>query len=335
MSSLFSNLLLGLGIGAVIAALAIGIVVTHRASNVINFAHAALGTYLALVYYEFRSTGDIVQPLLLPFVPARFHLLDRPTVSSALVITMILAALVGAACYWLIFRPLRTSPPLARIVASLGLMTYLIGVMDLRFPPAGAAGLVLDGPLPTDLVEFGGVSVNVDRYLLAGLVVVAALAIGALSRYTNFGLATRATAENETGAVLLGISADVVSVLNWILAAMLAGLAMILAAPIISNLDPPTTSLLVVPALGAALLGRFSSIGIAVATGLVIGMVQSELRVAQAEWDWLSGIGLQQGVPFLLVIVALVLRSDRTPVEVSSACRSGSRPRPTRAGRSS
>ena len=54
------------GVGAVIAALAVGVVVTHRASNVVNFAHAALGTYLALVYYEFRSTGEIVQPLLVP-----------------------------------------------------------------------------------------------------------------------------------------------------------------------------------------------------------------------------------------------------------------------------
>ncbi len=134
MTTLFSNLLLGLGVGAVIAALAVGVVVTHRASNVVNFAHAALGTYLALVYYEFRSTGEIVQPLLVPFAPARFHLLDRPTVATALVVTLLLAAACGAACYLLVFRPLRTSPPLARVVASLGLMVYLIGVMDLRFP---------------------------------------------------------------------------------------------------------------------------------------------------------------------------------------------------------
>ncbi len=69
-------------------------VVTHRAGNVINFAHGALGTYLALVYYEFRATGDIVQPLLIPFVPERFHLLDRPTVASAFIIVMLSAAAV-------------------------------------------------------------------------------------------------------------------------------------------------------------------------------------------------------------------------------------------------
>ncbi|MEZ5245552.1 MAG: ABC transporter permease [Acidimicrobiales bacterium] len=312
MTTLFSNLLLGLGVGGVIAALAIGVVVTHRASNVINFAHAAVGTYLALVYYEFRATGDVVQPFLLPFVPSRFHLLDRPVVTSALVVTLLLAAIVGLATYWLIFRPLRTAPPLARVVASLGLMTYLIGVMQVRFPTSGAVRNVLEGPLPNDLVTFGSVSVNADRYLLAGGVIAAAVVISLIGKFTTFGLATRANAENETGAVLLGISPDWISALNWMLATVLAGAAMILAAPILNSLDPPVQSLLVVPALGAALLGRFHSIGIAAAVGLGIGMLMSEISAAQAEWDALKGVGLQQGLPFIIVLIALVLRSDRT-----------------------
>ena len=312
MTTLFSNLLLGLGVGGVIAALAIGVVVTHRASNVINFAHAAVGTYLALVYYEFRATGDVVQPFLLPFVPSRFHLLDRPVVVSALIVTLVLAAIVGLATYWLIFRPLRLAPPLARVVASLGLMTYLIGVMQVRFPTTGAVRNVLEGPLPNHLVTFGSVSVNADRYLLAAGVIAAAIVMSLLGKFTNFGLATRANAENETGAVLLGISADWISALNWMLATVLAGAAMILAAPILNSLDPPIQSLLVVPALGAALLGRFHSIGIAAAVGLGIGMLMSEISAAQAEWDALKGVGLQQGLPFLIVLVALMVRSDRT-----------------------
>jgi branched-chain amino acid transport system permease protein len=304
-------LLLGLGSGAVIAALALGVVVTHRASHVVNFAHGAIGTYLAFAYYEFRATGDLVHPLLLPGVPERFHLLDRPTVASALLVATILGAAVGALCYLLVFRWLRLAPPLARIVASLGLMTYLIGIMDLRFQ-SGAVAFQIEGPLPTDVVEFLGIRSPVDRYLLAGFVVVAALVVSALSRFTTFGLATRATAENETGAVLLGISADRVGILNWVLAAVLAGTTMILAAPV-TRLDPATTSLLIVPALGAALLGRFDEIWVTVAAGLGIGMVQSELLNVQTEWDWLPDVGLQQGAPFLLVLIALVLRGDRTP----------------------
>ena len=310
MSGHLSNLLLGLGSGAVIAALAVGVVVTHRASNVINFAHAAIGTYLALVYYEFRATGDVVQPFLIPFVPERFHLLARPTVASAFIIVMLLAALVGALCYLLIFRPLRLAPPLARIVASLGLMTYLIGVMALRFSTLSSATLNIDGPLPTNIVEIAGVRNIADRYWLTVIVVLASLAVWALYRFSNFGLSTRASAESETGAVLVGISADRIGVVNWMLATMLAGAAMILAAPI-TRIEPTTTPLLIVAALGAALLGQFRSIGVSAAAGFGIGMLQSELLHAQSEWDWLPAIGLQQGVPFALVVLALMLRGDR------------------------
>ena len=54
--------ILGLGGGAVIAALALGVVLEHRASGVVNFAHAAMGMYIAFVYFEFRQSGDLVLP---------------------------------------------------------------------------------------------------------------------------------------------------------------------------------------------------------------------------------------------------------------------------------
>jgi branched-chain amino acid transport system permease protein len=124
-------LLLGLGSGSVIAALAIGVVITHRASNVINLGHAAIGMYVAFAYYELRRSGDLVLPVL--GLPGRVALVDRPTVATAMVISTLLAAAVGALVFLVIFRPLRSAPPLARVVASLGLMVYLIGVVGLRF----------------------------------------------------------------------------------------------------------------------------------------------------------------------------------------------------------
>ena len=53
------QLLFGLGTGAVIASLALGLVVAYRASGVVNFAHAALGMYVAFAYFELRRTGDV------------------------------------------------------------------------------------------------------------------------------------------------------------------------------------------------------------------------------------------------------------------------------------
>ncbi|MSO86928.1 MAG: ABC transporter permease [Acidimicrobiia bacterium] len=310
MTDHFTYLLLGIGGGSVIAALAIGVVITHRASNVINLGHAAIGMYVAFAYYELRRSGELVLPIL--GLPGRVRLVDQPTVATALIISLLVAAAVGAAVFLLIFRPLRSAPPLARVVASLGLMVYLIGVVDLRFEGPSATSLRLVGPLSPRLVDVLGLRVPADRYLMAlGTLGVIAI-LWAVDRWTRFGLATRAAAENERGAVLLGLSPTTIGLVNWILAAVLAGLALIAAAPL-AGLDPGGTSLLIVPALGAALVGAFRSIVVAGLAGLAIGMAQSEILNLQASSEWLPDVGLQQGIPFLIVVVALVLLGRRLP----------------------
>lgn len=310
MTSHATFLLLGLGAGATIAALGLGVVVTHRASGIINFAHAALGMFIAFVYYELRATGDLVLPIL--GLPERFHLIDRPTVSTALIIALLYAAAVGAGLYWLVFRRLLDAPPLAGTVASLGLLLYLIAMGDLRFGSGGASLAVLEGPLPSRLVSLGPVVSPVDRYLLAGIVVVVTVLLIWISRRTRLGLAARALAENRDGVAMLGISAHRVGTINWVMAVVLAAGALILAAPIV-RLNPSSTSLLILPALAAALPGRFANLGLTAAVGLGLGMAQSELLNVQADWDWLPDIGLQQGIPFLFIFVTLVVRGELLP----------------------
>lgn len=324
MSSHFTFLLLGLGVGAVIAALGIGVVVTHRASGIINFAHAAVGMFLAFSYYELRATGDLVLPII--GLPDRFHLVDRPTVGTALVVIVVYAMAFGAALYWLIFRHLGTAPPLAGLVASLGLLLYLITVAGLRFDQQGAAAFIIDGPLPDQLVTIAGVVAPLDRYLLAGGVIATTALLWWVYRSSMFGLRTRAVSENRTAATMIGISPHPIGIVNWGLAAVLAALAMIMAAPII-RLDPGTSSLLIVPALAAALPGRFRSLPVTAATGLAIGMAQSEILNLQADWEWLPDVGLQQGLPFALVLVTLFVRGD--PLPGRSALTGVRLPRPT------
>ena len=310
MSDHLTYLALGLGSGAVIALLGLGVLVTYRASGVINFAHAALGMYVGFAYYELRQSGDLVLPVL--GFPDRVHIIDRPTVITAAGVCLLLAAAVGAIVYLLIFRPLRPAPPLARVVASLGLMAYLIGIVGLRFEGAAATTLRLDGPLPSDLRTVLGVQAPTDRWLLGVLTLAIATGLWALYRYTAFGLATRASAESEEGALLLGLAPTPIGLVNWMLAVAIGAIAVIAAAPV-TGLDPTGTSLLIVPALGAALLGRFEAVWLTVFAGLGIGMLQSELFNVQRTSDWLPEIGIQQGVPFLVVLIALMWRGSTLP----------------------
>lgn len=299
-----------MGGGSVIAILALGVVLTYKASGTVNFAHAALGMYVAFAFYELRATGELVLPLL--GLPDRVAIVDRPTVFTAMVTCLALAAALGALIYGLVFRPLRRAPALARVVASLGLLLYFIALIDLRFGARGATALVIRNVLDATVVDFAGASVPLDRFLLLAVALVLTGVLWLAYRYTRFGLATRATAEHEEGAIQIGLSPDAYGVANWALASMLAALAIILAAPVV-RLDPAGTSLLIVPAVAAALVARFNSFVVATAVGLAIGMAQSEILNLQADHAWLPEIGLQQGVPFLVILLTLLVGGSRLP----------------------
>jgi ABC-type branched-subunit amino acid transport system permease subunit len=164
--------------------------------------------------------------------------------------------------------------------------------------------------LPSSPVHVASLLVPSDRLYLAGLTVLVGFALAAIYRFTRFGLVTRAAVENERGAALLGHSASRIAAYNWVLATVLAAAAGILILPI-TTLNPGTYTLFIVPALGAALLGRFSSFSIVVIAGLVIGMLQSELVKLQTVWTWLPQQGLQDGLPFVIIMLAMVLLARR------------------------
>ncbi|MEJ5256151.1 MAG: ABC transporter permease [Acidimicrobiales bacterium] len=323
-------LLLGLGGGAVIAALGLGLVIGYRASGVVNFAHAALGMWIAFTYFELRARGELLVPIL--GLPDRVRVAPsgyRLSWATALGVTLVLAAVYGLIVYLLVFRPMRRAPALGKVVASLGLFLYLLAMADMRTSGRGAAVARPEGLLPSAVVPLAGLDIPQDRLWLTLIVVVATGVLTVCYRWTRFGIATRAAAENETGTVLLGYSPDRLAALNWMLATILAGAAVILIAPI-AGLDPSTTSLLVVPALAAALLGGFRSFVFTAVAGLAIGMAQSELLHLRSQWDWLPDIGLAHGLPFVLIIAVLAFRGEGLPargaIEITRFPRA---PRPT------
>src|SRR5206468_13002432 len=111
------------------------------------------------------------------------------------------------------------------------------------------------------------------------------------------GLATRAAAENEKGAVLLGFSPDLLAGANWVLSTVLAGAAGILVATVNGSIDPSTVTLLIVPALAAALLGGLTSFSVTTVAGLGIAMTQNLIQYSQRySWYPHAGSGPLPGV---------------------------------------
>ncbi len=288
------------------AALALGVVMTYRSSGVVNFAHAATGTYLAFAFFEFRETGDLVLPLFA--IAHRIPLFPRPTLTTALLVFIIYGALLGLVIHTLVFRPLRHAPGLARVVASVGLFLYFWAVIGLEWTLTPVVRPVL----PRSGVLIFGKLVGQDRLILGAMVVVLAAILWAVSKHTRFGLVTTAAAENEKGALLAGLNPERIAAINWMVATSLAGLAMIFSAQIVA-LDALNNGLLIVPALAAALIAGFKSYPITAAAAIGIGMAQSWLLNLQSDVDWLPDVGLHQGLPFLIILVVMALRGESLP----------------------
>ena len=105
-----------------------------------------------------------------------------------------ISAALGALLYVLVFRPLRYAPPLAKAVASLGVLVVLQGLMSERM---GTLPVTVEAIYPSERWTWQGQSVLSDRIYLAITIIGLTLLITALYRWTRFGLDTRATAESE------------------------------------------------------------------------------------------------------------------------------------------
>ena len=111
------------------------------------------------------------------------------------------------------FRPLRTTSPLAKLIASLGILLTLQATVLLWFGPAVKQ---VPNILTTNTIEVFGVPIPVNRFWMTGIVVVIALVLVALYRWTRFGLATRAASENEVFGMLAGLSPNQLSMSNTV-----------------------------------------------------------------------------------------------------------------------
>ena len=196
--------LFGLGTGALIAGIALGVVLFYRGSGVINLATGAIAMLAGYSFWSLR-TGIFGA--------------DLPT-APALVVTFVFLLAVGVAIELLTLRPLQAASPLAKLAASLGVLLTLQAAMLLSFGNAQKPRPLCCRARPIRML--GGI-VPLDRFILAGIVIFAAAVLAALYRWTRFGLATRAASENEVAAVLAGIEPKQLSLANTLLACLVSG----------------------------------------------------------------------------------------------------------------
>ncbi|MFE9041924.1 ATP-binding cassette domain-containing protein [Streptomyces sp. NPDC007818] len=279
MASLTYELTLaGLAVGGAAALTGIGLIVTHRATGVLNLAHGAVAMVVA---YALRQ---LVVVWGWPLWPA------------ALVALLVVAPGIGLLLDRAVFRPLARSgtDPARALVASTGVFVLLVG----------AAVLLWGGGARTD----APVLLGDDPWLLLGVVVAVACLVTAVTRWTRFGRELRAVVDNRRLAVLAGVDADRIAAAGWAFGAFTAGLTGVLLAPYV-RLDPYGLPLLVVEVMAVAVIARMRSLPVAIGAALLIGVTQAQLTRFHPE-GWAEPLVRAVGANLFviaLLVAALVL----------------------------
>jgi len=304
MSTYLQFVVLGLAAGAVYAALADGLIAVYRATGILNFAQGAMAAWGVYVYAWLRGEGVLMLPI--GKIP-----LAGVGVVPALAIGVLSSMAVGLLAHLLVFRPLRTAPPLAQVVASVGLMITMQALVLLRF---GGGAVTVDAILPSSSVTVLGAQLSVTSLYLAGIAIAATVALWAYFKFTRYGMATRAAAEDERALRLMGYSPDRLAAIVWVGTTALCGFVLTLASPSV-GLNPTLYAVAVVPGLAVAVLGRLTSVGLACMAGLALGAFQALVTylTTKSWWPGWAVTGVEDAVPFLVILVALYAFGGRMP----------------------
>ena len=237
--------------GAVYALIALGFVLIHKGTGVVHFGYGdqvTFGAYLVLI-------GQA-------FIGLRFDV----AVAGALIASVLLGAIIYLAFMW----PLRNASLLARIIASLALGTVLREFLRSYMGPNAWPFPFL---LSSTSVPVGGVLIVPANLAIVGVAIAVLVALYLIFDRTIYGKAILAACENSTGASLVGVHVSTVFLLIWILASVLATVAGILVAPLLTL--SPDMGLIGIKGFTAAVLGGFNSLPGAVAGGIALGILEA------------------------------------------------------------
>jgi branched-chain amino acid transport system permease protein len=271
----------GLGTGAVYSLLALGFVIIFKASGVLNFAH---GSFVLLGGYVAVRTED------------KLHFLGSAILG-------VLCAALGAL---VIERLLVSRRPLADPIA-LALLTIGVDVIlsEEIFRRIGVDIPFLGRPYDNKPVHVGDVTIFRTQLiaLIVGTILVTAFFLA--FRFTSWGVAMRAQAENREAAALMGIRRGRVTATAWMVAGGLAGVAVLFLATSDfsgSGLTRGAHAIALV-AFPAAIIGGLDSTAGAIVGGVTVGLTES------LSYQYISPEFSKVAVYFVMLAVLVVAPS--------------------------
>jgi branched-chain amino acid transport system permease protein len=271
----------GVMVGGIYALVALGWVLIYKCSGVLNLAMGEMTLIGAYVSLSFYSMG-------IPFL-------------LALLLSLIVGLVLGILTERIFLDKLIGEPVLTVIMVTVGLSFFFKGTLELIW---GTDTRVFTPPVfSIEPIHIGPVIVG-QAYLWSFVAAIILLIVFVcFFKYTRWGLAMQATADDEMAALSLGVSARFVYAAAWAIAFMSAGVGGTLLGNINGlNISVGYLGLLVLPAV---VLGGLNSVPGAIVGGIVIGVLQN---VCGVYLDKYFPGGVKEVAPFVFMVVFLLFK---------------------------
>jgi branched-chain amino acid transport system permease protein len=277
-------LVVGISLGGIYAISALGLVVTYSTTGIFNFAHGAIGAFLAFVYWELRVNRHWPAPLAL------------------FVVIFVIAPLIGIALDKVLMQRLRNAALVVQLMVTVGLMLAFMGITLTVWKPNTGRSLPHFFESSSG-VHVGQVVATWHRIITVALALAIAVILRALLYRTRLGIAMRAVVDNRSLAGLNGARPGVVSGASWALGCMTAATAGILIAPetgmVVENL-----TLIIIIALAAAVIGQMKSLPWAFIGGMIVGLIKAfsaQFLAFSKDYSYAN-----DAIPSIILLVALL-----------------------------
>jgi branched-chain amino acid transport system permease protein len=275
----------GLSSGGVYSLLALGLVIVYRGSGHLNFAQGEMAMVSA--FFAWWYSGRL--PIWLAVI-------------AAAITAFVLAAIVER----FIIRPIGHRSPFAVVVAAIGLFLGLNALAPFAWRVTNPQPF--DSLFPNaadDFIRIGGATWRYERIGILVVMLGLAALLFVLFQKTKLGLAMRAVASNPESAPLVGIKTGQVLMMSWGLAAFVGAIGGCMVASVNTNIDASMMFTIFFSATAAATLGGFDSLGGAVLSGLMLGVIENMAAGYQPD---LIGQELRFSVSLLIILVVLLVR---------------------------
>lgn len=270
---LVQQLVNGLTVGSLYALMALGLTMVYGVLRVLHIAHAAvftLGAYAGLGV--FTATHSFWLAL-----------------GGAMAAAVLAGLLMERWVYW----PLLGLPPIATLIASIGLF---IGLEELYRIAAGPQPYSFHVELTLPALRWGGAVVSPPQLLVMLVTGGCLVGLWLLLTRTRLGLALRATSQDVEVATACGMNVRQVVRLNFAVGSALAGAAGMLVGIYYNSVTPTMGDVTGYKGLAIIVLGGLGSIPGTVAGGLLVGLVETfviglvELPFPRDAWAFIAMI---------------------------------------------